>query len=242
MDEDQYPTEQEPLDQDLDLGLEPEVDLEDDEQVTDPVGEPDVQAQQPQRSHSPSDRVRRAVNEAKEAKEEIARVRHEMQELLGRVSQPREDPDIERRRLENMSDYERNDYLREKDKNEFRVQLAQIKFEQEVEKDGREFDKFSSSLPQQFKKYSHQVEERFSELLKQGRAQPRKAILEKLIGEQVLAKGGKALASAVKEGQENIRRQTTRPTNARSTVSGDASPRNGASERLKRYHDQGGFL
>ena len=231
-------------------GDEPEIDETDDELVTDPAGEPDTGAAPPieqvaQRPSRASEAVRRAKAEAKTAREERDRIQREMLDLLkGQQTQQRApDPEVEQRRLELMSDGERYEYLRQKDKAEMSAQLQRISLQLEVQNDASVFKAMISGRPE-FKRFEGQVEERFQALMAAGKPQSREAILKYLIGETIYQKGGKALAKARETGAENIRRQQTRPTNSRSNVSGNESrdSYDAAEARLKRFHDQGGFL
>jgi len=232
-------------------GDEPEVDETDDELVTDPVGEPDTEAAPPldQVARQPSrasEAVRRAKAEAKAAREERDRLQREMMDLLRERQAPQPphvDPEMERQRLEVMSDGDRYEYLRQKDKAEMSAQLQRISLQLEVQNDASVFKAVVAGRPE-FKRFEGQVEERFQALMAAGKPQSREAILKYLIGETIYQKGGKALAKAREIGAENIRRQQTRPTNSRSNVSGNdsADTYSAAEARLKRFHDQGGFL
>ena len=232
-------------------GDEPEVDETDDELVTDPVGEPDTEAAPPldQVARQPSratEAVRRAKAEAKAAREERDRIQREMLDLLkGQQTrqEPRYDVEAERRQLELMSDGERYEYFHQKDKAEMSAQLQRLSLQLEVQNDASAFKATIASRPE-FRRFEGQVEERFQALLSAGKPQPREAILDYLIGKAVREKGGKVLARAKETGAENIRRQQTRPTNSRSNVSGNDSvdSHSAAEARLKRFHDQGGFL
>lgn len=236
-------------------GQEPEVDQDDDELVTDPVGEPDEQepeveaVRQQSRSNSANDRIRKAVAEKKEAQAKADRLQNEMMELLKgsafrqHAAPPPIDPSIERMKLEQMSDYDRYEYLRSKDKSEMQSQLAQISLQLQNQNDKSAFDALAAADPNA-KRFASQVETRFQQLLSAGKPQTRDAILKYLIGDAILNKGSKTLAKAKAQGAANIRRQETRPTNVRSNVSDKqaASADDAAIARLKRFHDQGGYL
>lgn len=236
-------------------GVEPEIDEEDDELVTDPSGEPEALADgqpaqaAPQQSKA-NERVRRALAEAKEAKQQRDAVQREMMELLrGQVSRQQApapvDPAIERQKLDLMTEEERIEYRLNKAMAPLQAQLAQLSLQNEVSSDRAQFSSLVSTRPE-FKRFESKVEERFQQLLQAGKAQSRESILKYLIGETVFAKGGKALSAARATGQENISRATTRPASGRSNVSGsEGSSQNefaAAEARLKRLHDQGGFL
>jgi hypothetical protein len=202
-------------------GDEPEVDETDDELVTDPVGEPDEGqdelplAAQQQRPSRATEAVRQAKARAKAAEAERDRLQKEMMDLLRErqaPQAPRVDPEMERQRLELMSDGERYEYLRQKDRRELEGQLQRISLQLEVQNDAAAFNAMMAARPE-FKRFAGQVEELFQALLSAGRPQPREAILDNVIGKAVREKGSKVLAKARETGAENIRRQQTRPTN-----------------------------
>jgi hypothetical protein len=229
---------------------EPEIDTEDDEAITDPVGEPDEEPAIEARQAKPdraNQRVRQALAEAKEAKAEAARIQREMMELL--KEQTRKpvapiDPRVEQERLEMMTESERVAYQVNKYLAPVQAELQQLRLQSEVTNDRAAFNSALVQRPE-FKKFESAVEERFQALLKKGQPQPRQAILEKIIGETVFKKGGKALAKAREAGAENIRRETTRPPNSRSNVSSDGGRADdfaAAEARLRRHFENGGTL
>lgn len=236
-------------------GVEPEIDEEDDETSFDPAGEPDeeaaalgtpAQAAQPNRAN---DAIRAAKARAKAAEAKAESVQREMMELLrGQVSRQNApapiDPAIERQRLELMSEDERTEYRVNKALAPLQAQLAQLSLQNEISNDRAQFSALVNGRPE-LKKYEGKVEERFQQLIKAGSGQSRESILKYILGEVALTKGGKAMAAARATGAENIRRQQTRPTSARSNVSDSDGHRDdsaAAEERLRRYFDGGGSL
>ncbi len=241
--------EPEELDSLLTDGVETEVDPDDDELVTDPVGEPDNQDAAPNEEKpisKASQAVMRAKAEAKAAREESGRLQKEMMDLLRQQNAPRPqapDPEAERRYLENLSDVERVEYRIKQMETSFNTRLQQTALQAEVAQDRMAFAAEVAQRPD-LKRYEAKVEERFQEYLRAGTPQTRSSIAQKLIGEIWWTKGAKALSKAKATGEANIRRETTRPASSRSNVSGEAAAggSDAAEARIRKYLEQGGTL
>ena len=242
--------EPEELDSLLSDGGEPEVDQDDDELVTDPVGEPDSQDAAPKEEKQiskASQAVMRAKAEAKAEREKADRLQNEMMNLLrerNAVQAPRgPDPEAERRYLENLSDAERMEYRLKQMENNFTNQLRQTALQAEIAQDRMSFSSEMASRPE-LKRFEVKVEERFAEYVRMGSPQTRKSILAKLIGDTILEKGPKALSKARQSGEANIRRETTRPASARSNVSAGSSAGDlsDVEARIRKHIEQNGGL
>jgi hypothetical protein len=239
--------EPEELDSLISDGDEPEVDPDDDELVTDPVGEPDSQDAAPKEEKQiskASQAVMRAKAEAKTEREKAERLQQEMMNLLRERNSPQAqrgpDPEAERRYLENLSDSERIEYRLKQMENSFNTRLQQTALQAEIAQDKMTFASTVAARPEA-KRYEAKVEERFQEYLRAGAPQTRQSILEKLIGEVWLKQGTKALSKARATGEANIRRETTRPASSRSNVSSEGAASDGGAEaRLRKYFESGG--
>ena len=235
-------------------GEEPELDNEDDEGVTDPTGEPDVQDPEaleraPAKQISPASRaVMRAKAEAKAERERNATLQQEMMAMLRERHSPppaQVDPRIEQERVALMNDREYADYRLTKLEAAMVAREQKLSLQMEVQNDKAAFQALVAA-DTRFKPYVGKVEDRFQALMKAGTPQTRESILKFVIGEAVVTKGAKALGKARETGQANIARETTRPSSARSNVSGDEA-RSGndfdaAAKRLERYFAQGGSI
>ena len=238
-------------------GEEPELDTEDDEGVTDPTGEPDVQdpeasalrpAQQGKPISPASRAVMRAKAEAKAERERNATLQQEMMAMLRERHSPppaQVDPRIEQERVALMNDREYADYRLTKLEAAMVAREQKLSLQMEVQNDKAAFQALVAA-DTRFKPYVGKVEDRLQALMKAGTPQTRESILKFVIGEAVVTKGAKALGKARETGQANIARETTRPSSARSNVSGDEARSGGdfdaAAKRLERYFAQGGSI
>lgn len=243
-----------PPDTDLDdTGTEPAIDETEDELIEGQVSEPELGAppvEQTAQQTRTNARIRAALAEKKEAQAKAEALQAQVMELLkGSMAQrnapPPVDPAVEQQRLDMMSESERIAYHVGKLLSPMQEQLAKLNVQSQVTEDRAKFAAMMSGRPD-LKRFEGKVETMFGELLAKGQGQSRESILKHLIGEAILTKGAKALSTARATGQENISRQTTRPTSGRSNVSGtegrSSDGFDGALERLKRFHDGGGYI
>jgi hypothetical protein len=234
-----------------------EADPEDDENITDPAGEeeggedddePLLEAREERKGRSASERVRESVARAKAAEEKAERLQTELMEMLrGQRQAPAqqyESPQVRAERLSLMTPDEKIEFLLNEQKADFNMRLQQIALQQEISKDERQFNRLLADRPE-FKKYADQVEKRFDDFVRKGNPQSRESLLKQILGDLVLTKGAAALKAAKARGEENVRRQQTRPSNARSNVSsntGTRDPAAAAEARLRAMAERGEYL
>ena len=234
-----------------------EADPEDDEDITDPAGEeeggeedgePLLEAREERKGRSASERVRESVARAKAAEEKAERLQTELMEMLRgqrqAPAQQHESPQVRAERLSLMTPDEKIEFLLNEQKADFNMRLQQIALQQEISKDERQFNRLLADRPE-FKKYADQVEKRFDDFVRKGNPQSRESLLKQILGDLVLTKGAAALKAAKARGEENVRRQQTRLSNARSNVSsntGTRDPAAAAEARLRAMAERGEYL
>lgn len=151
-----------------------------------------------------------------------------------------EDPEEERRRLEFMDEPQRVQYLVDKGIRSYQADVHRLELQMNINSDKIGFSSFIAANPH-LKKYADDVETEFNQALQKGQPKSRADILTSLIGHEVIKKGSAALKTAKQAGQDNIRRQQTRPSNTRSGVTGTGKRSETAEETLKRRLAQGEY-
>lgn len=232
-----------------------EVDLDDDEAVTDPVDEPEGDnaeddqtlgtdgedgEQPPERQPSRGDRRITALTErTRRLAEENARVTRELEELRRRPAAPQlpvETPAQRAERLALMSPEERMEERLNEALNRNQQQTQQLTSQLMDQSDRTSFDARTAANPL-FKKIATDVERELAALRARGENLPRETIATYLIGQRVLAQQGKAKPGA----QQRRRAQESRPTNGRGDVAGDRRERrsggDSAADIERRYGD-----
>jgi hypothetical protein len=183
-----------------------------------------------------SQRIQQEITRRKKLEIENEEYRRHILDMQRRdaVTRPiTEDPEEERRRLEFMDEGQRIQYLVDKGIRSYQTDVSRLELQMNINADKIGFGSYIASNPQ-FKKYTDEVETEFSKALQKGSPKSRAEILTNLIGEEVIKKGSIALKNARQTGQDNIRRQQTRPANTRSGVAGSTRRTETAEETLRR--------
>lgn len=164
-------------------------------------------------------RVKAAVDRAKAAEEKAAkadRLEREIEDLKRRIEQPQQRQETAQERADRLAllspeerfTLELNDMKAELARNQ-RIQAFQTYETQ----DKANFDAKALVNPR-YAKYQAEVEARLAAERKAGNNWPRETILKFVLGERVL-ENKKQVSKQRVQGQQNIRRQATKPTNTR---------------------------
>jgi hypothetical protein len=213
-----------------------DVNLEDDEQVTDPVedevdgadaddpdnaDDADVHADDGEREPAaPRTRGDRQFAELRERNrllaEQNATVTRQLDEMRRNPPQPQhvEDPRVEAERVALMSPEERIQYTVDKSLRQHQQKSDQLMHQLMDQSDRSSFEAKAAANPVA-KKLAGEVERRLADLRSRGQNLPRDVVFTYLVGERALAQMGKGKTGA----RERQQRQQARPSNAR----GDAA-------------------
>jgi hypothetical protein len=135
----------------------------------------------------------------------------------------RPDPAIaaaaERRRLEDMPDIDRVQYMADRVQQQTAIQLQQMRLEWQIESDKRSFREAVVADPD-YARYEDDVEKEFHACMGRGQPRTRDELLSIAIGNEVKANKAAAKAKAHRAANKNIQQQTTRPASVRSGVGG----------------------
>lgn len=185
---------------------------------------------------SASQRIQQEISRRKAVEVELNEYRRHVLDMQRRdavTRPPTEDPDEERRRLEFMDEGQRIQYYVNKATSQQQTELRQLQLQMNIRDDKSGFNSYLTENPQ-YKKYATDVEKEFQESLRKGYPESRADILTKIIGAEVIKKGSVALNKARQTGQDNLRRQQTKPSSTRSGVTGTSRRVESAEETLKR--------
>ena len=165
-------------------------------------------------------RFQRLANEAKEAREESARVRRELDEFKAsqRQQAQQETPDQIAQRMALMTPEERLEYKLDQAERRNGQQMANMQFQMQDSGDKSAFHALCASDPTAAR-YKDRVESKLTELRSQGQNVSREALFTFMFGQDVRAKSGQAKAKQGKDGERRIQRQKVAPGNSR----GDAT-------------------
>jgi hypothetical protein len=227
--------------EEVDEGAEgPEGDRDADEDPQETAGAAHERGQAPaqERGREPSRaqrRVETALREAREAKEEIARLRAEAQQ---RPTQPAETAAQRAERLAMMDPDQRVDYLLNEQRQQFGNELAQIRFQTADSADRTAFDGLCARNPVA-SKLRDNVESYLADMRRNGTNAPRETVLKYVIGDRALANAGRATGKARRTAEDNRSRQAARPSSPRNDTRGESSRSGSEREaRAKRLEDQ----
>ena len=201
-------------------------------------------AEQPKRSRA-AERIQQEISRRKLLEEQNAFYRQQLEEQRRtqppQYQQPRVDPAQEQAYVEQLDEASRINYYVNKATSTQNVQLQQLQLMMYVQQDKYSFDSMLASNPV-LRKYSSLVEDRFNDNMQKGQPRSRQEILDAVIGAEIREKGSKVTSKAQQAGSDNVRRQTTRPYNARSSVSGSSATKNETAEQtLKRRLAEGAY-
>jgi hypothetical protein len=236
-----------------DLELDPvdtETDPEDDEDVTDPAGEPEEGAaaaggaQQREPDAEPRGRagdtirsLRARAQEAERRAQEADR-RAEDNERRVRDFEARQrpaqqvDPQEEARLLEAMTPDQRADYKVNKALERFQQASAVQNFQTMDRIDTQAFQQECAANPLA-RKYAAEVDRELTKIRSEGGNVPRQAVLFYVLGRALVDKQRSTADKRASGAQDRIRRQTTRPTNSRGDVGGNRRGAASLEQRLE---------
>jgi hypothetical protein len=166
-----------------------------------------------------SQRVEQALREAKEAKEELARLRAE-QNTAQQQRYQNETAAQERERLAQMDPDERVAYMLQQSENRAnaRIAAAEMKFADAA--DQTVFNGMCATNPVAAR-LKNDVEARLADLRRQGFNTDRATVLKYLIGERALERAPRANGKAARAAEANRTRNTARPGAARGDAQGE---------------------
>src|SRR5208282_4226768 len=137
---------------------------------------------------------------------------------------PRPDPAVaaaaERRRLEEMPDVDRVQYMAQQLQQQTAIQLQQMRLEMQIEADKRQLKDTIADTPE-YAKYEDAVEREFQACLQRGQPRTRDELLSLAIGNEVKANRAAAVSKARRTATKNIQQHTTKSASARSGVGED---------------------
>ena len=137
---------------------------------------------------------------------------------------PRPDPAVaaaaERRRLEEMPDVDRVQYMAQQLQQQTAIQLQQMRLEMQIEADKRQLKDTIAATPE-YAKYEDAVEREFQACLQRGQPRTRDELLSLAIGNEVKANRAAAVSKVRRTVNKNIQQHTTKPASARSGVGED---------------------
>lgn len=219
-----------------DEGLDPDVEtdaLSDEEgQGEDEEGDVDP----PQRNQRES-RYQRAIREAREAKDEVRRLRDDGERSRSQPAAPAYDPEAQRlaaqreaEALELMTPLEQGRYLQQQSERRVGQHLAQM----QDQADRREFQR-SCQTDRTMARLGPQVEQTIAGLRARGDyGTDRETVFTYLYGKEMREKAKEAVPRQRRDGQRRIASQTTRPGSARGDVPRSRRPAADADENLLR--------
>ena len=184
-------------------------------------------------------RFQKLANEARQAREDAANLKRELDEF--RAEQSRKAAVVEKKEPtpEEMALWSTEqiiDYKLQKATGQFGQTLQQMQWNTMESNDKAAFERLQLSDPRA-KKYAAEVETRLASIRKQGQNVDRESLLKFIIGEKVFQGSGKATAKAKKDGEAQIRRQTTKPPAGSSDVRGGRTQDSEAEARRKRLEN-----
>lgn len=199
----------------------------------------EVEAQSERKPGRGESRFQKLANEARQAREDAAKLRRELDEFRAEQSRraavvEKKEPTAEEMAL--WSTEQLVDYKLQKATGAFAQNLQQLQWNTAEANDKAAFERLQLSDPRA-KKYAAEVEERLANIRKQGQNVDRASLLKFIVGEKVMAGGAKATAKAKKEGEAQIRRQQTKPPGGSSDVRGGRTQESAAEARRKRLEN-----
>jgi hypothetical protein len=218
-----------------------------------PEVEEDTAGDQPEEEQgkllSPAQRrIQQEIGRRRAIEQELANTRRQHQEMLRERAelqaqvQRRQayDPAERQRQLEMMEPEQRFQFLLDEKDREYKAHLGRLEYMMVSQNDQTSFQTYLAGNPE-YKKYEPEVERLFNEAVSRGQPQSRNAILSWTIGEEARQKKVSALAKARKNGEDNIRRATTKPIGGRSSISPGDNRKMTAEERLFRNLEKGAY-
>jgi hypothetical protein len=201
------------------------------------AGDEEVVASERKPSRGES-RFQRLANEAREAREESARLRRELEqdrrERTAREQQAqRREPTADEMAL--WTPEQIIDYKLGKATSTFNQNLHNLQ-QQTMESNDKMAWESIKTRDARAARYDREVEQRLTELRAQGQNVAREALFKFILGEKVYAAQGKAPKQR-KEGQQRIARQRVAPPEGRSDVAGGRQRDSEAEARRKRLEN-----
>src|ERR1017187_9196424 len=123
----------------------------------------------------------------------------------------------ERRRLEEMPDVDRVQYMAQRLEQQTNIQLQQMRLEMQVNADRLSFRDTITATPE-YGKYEAAVGKELLACMQRGQARTRDELLSIAIGNEVKANRAAAVGKARRAATKNVQQQTTKPSSVRSGV------------------------
>lgn len=185
------------------------------------------------RSGRAADRIRAVKQEARQATEEAAKLRRELEEFKkAQTQKSREpDPELERQRYEMMTTEERLEYRLNQSEQRHQAIERLMQVQAWDTSDRANYAVLAASDPIAAK-YKDEVERLHREQLQQGTPLDRETILNYVAGKAARARGGKDTAKQRATGQKNLERQRVTPASSRGNVSAERRGGKSLEERL----------
>lgn len=220
-----------------------EEELEDPEDEVEPPEEDDYgeredryQEPEPVKPSRAESRVREATRIAAEAKARTEALERELAAMRQQSTTPRETPQQLQERLSMMEPWERTEYLRQQDRNEFQTALQRIEFNAQDSADKTAYEAMAARTPIAAK-LKADVEARLADMRKNNMTAPRETILKYLIGERALANTTRSTTKARKAADGRQAQHAARPGNGRGDAVETGRRGNDAQARRKRLEN-----
>ncbi len=182
----------------------------------------------------PNDIIREAKNAAREARERADATAREVAELRAQLA-GRQTVDQQREETERvavMTDSERFDYYRQKDRAELGREIGTLKFQLGDTADRTAFENLCARTPA-LSAIRDEVEARLAAERRNGINVPRETVAKFLRGERALQRASGAKTRQAKNGAVRIEREKGRPSNSRGDV--QRTEARGGDDKQKRY-------
>ena len=176
-------------------------------------------------------RFQKLANEAREAREESAKVRRELDEFRAQQSRPQvqqESPDQVAQRLALMTPEERLEYKFDQQNRQNQQTLQGMQFQMRDTSDKSAFLALCASNATAAR-YKDRVEAKLAEVRRAGQNVDREALFKFMVGEDVVNRGPAVRAKQAKDGERRLQRQTVTPGNSR----GDNAPNKRGGQTLE---------
>lgn len=224
------------VEDEVDPELDPDLEDQDEELDVDDLVDPDPEPEPARRTRG-ENRVAEATRIAAEAKAETAALKARLEQMTAQPANPnasREAQEERQRRLAQMSESQRTDFLLAEQKQQFEARFAQVEFNTKDSADAAAFKSLCATNPQAAR-MAVDVEKELANLRSQNLTSPRETILKYLIGDRIMAKAPKARQRQAAAAAPGTARNAARPTGGRSDVqTGDRRALNEVEARRKR--------
>ncbi len=241
-------------DDDLPVGgtepLEDQDDTEDQDTEIEPVEQdsdlpaPEEEPVAPPRKMTANEVIRTTKARLRQAELDLAAERA-ARNVMRPPTAPPVDPAVEaaneRRKLEDMPEVDRVQYMANRIQQQSAIQMQQLRLEMQVQADKQAFRDTIAAVPA-YQKYKDIVEQEFDACMQRGQPRTRDELLSIAIGNEVKANRAAAVNKARRTADKNIQRETVIPASTRSGVPGsNRKEAQSAEDILKSRLEQGAY-